>query len=268
MSSSTTSSRAADGRNMVATTLLCVSAFLAPLAVHTQPLSGDGYLFHQPRATFTLRSGYSQPAATGDVFAHARNNLCTGNPCRPLGGGDFGAFNVSGEIGIRLVSRLSLQLGGGYSQRNVDSEMRFWIDNNDQPIQQTTTFLRAPFTAGLRFNLLSAGKSVGKLAYIPSRVIPYIAGGVGLMHYKFRQAGSFKDDKSVDIFDTTLETTGRSALTYGAVGADFSLRPTLALTTEARYDASRSRPSGSSFNGFNSIDLSGVTATIGLTFRY
>ena len=261
MSSSTTSSRAADGRNMVATTLLCVSAFLAPLAVHTQPLSGDGYLFHQPRATFTLRGGYSQPAATGDVFEHAFRNLT-------LNRSDFGAFNVSGEIGVRLVSRLSLQLGGGFSQRNVDSEMRYWIDNNDQPIQQTTTVMRAPVTAGLRLDLMRTGKSIGKLAFIPSRVIPYVAGGAGLMNYKFRQAGSFKDDNSVNIFDTTLEVAGSTALTYGAVGADFSLRPTLALTTEARYEASHSRPRGSSFGGFNRIDLSGLTATIGLTFRY
>jgi len=261
MTSSTTSSRAADGRNMVATTLLCVSALLAPLAAHTQPLSGDGYLFHQPRATFTLRGGYSQPAATGDVFEHAFRNLT-------LDRNDFGAFNVSGEIGVRLVSRLSLQVGAGYSQRNVDSEMRYWIDNNDQPIEQTTTVVRAPFTAGLRFDVLSAGRSVGKLAYIPSRVIPYVSGGVGLMHYKFRQAGSFKDDNSLDVFDTTLETVGGSALTYGALGADISLMPTLALTTEARYESSHSRPRGYSFGGFNRVDLSGLTATIGLTFRY
>lgn len=261
MSSSTTSPRAADGRNMVATTLLCVSAFLAPLAVHTQPLSGDGYLFHQPRATFTLRGGYAQPAASGDVFEHAFRNLT-------LNRNDFGAFNVSGEIGVRLVSRLSLQFGGGYSQRSVDSEMRYWIDNNDKPIEQTTTVVRAPFTAGLRFDLLRAGKSVGRLAFIPSRVIPYVAGGVGLMHYQFRQAGSFKDDNSVNIFDTTLETTGGSAMSYGAVGADFSLMPTLALTTEARYESAHDRPPGTSFGGFNRIDLSGLTATIGLTFRY
>lgn len=261
MFSSTTSPRAADGRNMVATTLLCVSAFLAPLTVHTQPLSGDGYLFHQPRATFTLRGGYSQPAATGDVFQHAFRNLT-------LNRSDFGAFNVSGEIGIRLVSRLSLQLGGGFSQKSVDSEMRYWIDNNDRPIEQQTTVLRAPINAGLRFNLLSAGRSVGKLAYIPSRIIPYVAGGVGVMQYKFRQAGSFKDDNSANIFDTTLESTGWSGLSYGAVGADFSILPTLALTTEARYESSGTRPTGHSFGGFNRIDLSGLTATVGLTFRY
>ncbi len=261
MTSSTTSSRAADGRNMVATMLLGVSAFLAPLAAHTQPLSGDGYLFHQPRATFTLRGGYSQPDAKGDVFEHAIRNLT-------LDRNSFGAFDVGAEIGIRLVSRLSLQLGGSFSQRSVDSEMRYWIDNNDQPIQQTTTVMRAPVTAGLRFDLLSAGRSVGRLAYIPSRFTPYVAGGVGFMNYKFRQAGSFKDDNSDSVFDTTLETSGRTGVAYGAVGADISLTPTLALTTAARYESAHTRPAGYSFGGFNRIDLSGVTATVGLTFRY
>ncbi|MEP6835300.1 MAG: hypothetical protein ABJB74_18085 [Gemmatimonas sp.] len=261
MTSSTTSPRAADGRNMVATTLFCVSTFLAPLAVHTQPLSGDGYLFRQPRASFTLRGGYSQPAATGDVFSHAIRNLT-------LGRSDFGALNVTGDVGIRLLSRLSLQFTGGFSESNADSEMRYWIDNNDQPITQTTTVIRAPLMAGLRLDLTSPGRSVGKLAYIPSRITPYISGGVGSMYYKFRQVGSFKDDNSLDVLDLTLETTGRSFASYGAIGADISLMPTLAFTTEARYESSHARPSGYSFGDFDRLDLSGVTATVGLTFRY
>ena len=261
MTSSTTSPRAADGRNMVATTLFCVSAFLAPLAVHSQPLSGDGYMFREPRATFTLRGGYSQPAATGDVFEHARSNLT-------LNRSDFGAFNVGGEIGIRLVSRLSLQFSGGYSQSISDSEMRYWIDNNDKPIEQTTTVLRVPLMAGLRFDLTKSGRSVGKLAFIPTRIIPYVAAGVGGMFYQFKQAGSFKDDNSDQIFDTTLETTGHSFASYGAVGADFSFKPNVALTTDVRYESAYTRPSGYSFAGFDRLDLSGVTATIGLTFRY
>ncbi len=261
MASSTTSPRAADGRNMVATTLFCVSTFLAPLAVHSQPLSGDGYLFHQPRATFTLRGGLSQLDASGDVFQHAMTNLT-------LDKGSFRAFNVSGDIGIRLAPRLSLLFTAGFARSATGSEMRFWIDNNDKPIQQTTEVVRSPLYAGLRFDLLKPGRTVGKLAYIPSRITPYISGGVGSMYYKFKQQGSFKDDTSLEVFDSVLESTGRSFAGYGAVGADFSLLPTLALTTEARYEHAQTRPAGYSFAGFNRLDLSGVTATIGLTFRY
>jgi hypothetical protein len=262
MTSCTTSPRAADGRNLVATMLLCASALLAPLAVHAQPLSGDGYLFHQPRASFTIRGGYAQPSAGGDVFEHARTNLT-------LDRGAFGAFSGSATLNVRLARRFSLLFDGGYSQRNVESEMRYWIDQDDQPIAQTNTLRRVPLAVGARFDLLSPGRSVGRLAFIPSRVTPYLSAGAGTMFYKFRQAGAFKDDNSDAILENMiLETSGNTFMSYGALGMDFTLIPTLALTTEARYDMARTRPSGTSFGGFDRIDLSGVSATIGLTFRY
>ncbi|MGV3710523.1 MAG: hypothetical protein ACO1Q7_16960 [Gemmatimonas sp.] len=262
MTRSTTSPRAADGRNLVATTLLAASAMLAPLAVHSQPLSGDGYLFKQPRSSFTVRGGYAQPLAGGDVFEHARSNLT-------LDRGSFRTFSGSATLNIRLSQRVSLLLDGGYSQRSVDTEMRYWIDQDDQPIAQTNSLRRVPVSAGLRFDLTSPGRSVGTLAFIPARVTPYVSAGVGSMFYKFRQNGAFKDDNSDAILENmTLETSGNTFLGYGALGFDFTLIPTVALTTEARYDMARARPSGYSFGGFDRIDLSGVSATVGLTFRY
>lgn len=261
MSSRTTLPRAADGRNLVATTLLCVSSLLAPLAVHSQPLSGDGYLFNRPSGSFSLRGGYSQPNANGDVFQHARTNLT-------LGRGDFGAAAFLGDIGVRLSDRFSLQFTGGYARRTADSEMRDWVDNNDQPIAQSTTLIRAPFMAGLRYDLTNPGRAISRLAYIPSRFTPYVSAGAGAMYYKFRQSGSFKDDNSLDIFDDVLESSGTSFASYGAIGTDITLRPNLALTTEARYESARARISEGAFADFKKTDISGVSATIGLTFRY
>lgn len=261
MSSRTTLPRAADGRNLVATTLLCVSSLLAPLAVHSQPLSGDGYLFHRPTGSFSLRGGWSQPNANTDIFSHSRRNLT-------LDRSDFGSANVLADIGVRLSNRFSLQFSGGYSGRTSDSEMRDWVDQNDQPIAQSTKIIRAPFMAGVRFDLTNPGRSISRLAYIPSRIIPYVAGGAGVMYYKFRQTGSFKEDDSFDIFDDVLETSGTSFASYGALGADFTLTPVIALSTEARYEAANPRTSDGAFSAFRKTNMSGVSATIGLTFRY
>lgn len=257
----TTSPRAADGRNMVATALLTVGLVLAPLAVHSQPLSGDGYLFRRPTGSFSLRGGYAQPNASSDIFAFAREQLT-------LGRGDFGSFSIGGDVGFRVADRLSLQFNGSYSSRTTNSEMRDWLDNNNLPIEQSTQLTRAPFMAGLRFDLATPGRRIGRLAYIPSRVTPYVTVGGGAMWYRFKQVGSFVDYRSLDVFDTELETSGTTAAGYGALGADFSLRPTLALTAEARYDVARAPMNSSAFSGFSNIDLSGVSATIGLTFRY
>ncbi len=261
MSRCTTSPRAADGRNLVATTLLCAGALLGPLAVHSQTLSGDGYLFKRPTASFTLRGGYTQPSASSDVFNDSRKFLT-------LERGDFGTGSMSADIGIRVADRWSLQFNGGFSRRSIASEMRDWEDNDGLPIEQTTQLARAPFMVGLRFDLLQPGRRVGRLAYIPAKIAPYITGGGGMMWYRYRQEGSFVDFEDLAVFDTKLESKGTTGAAYGALGADFTLRPTLALTTEARYDYARAPMNRSYFRGFNNIDLSGVTATIGLTFRY
>lgn len=261
MSRCTTSPRAADGRNLVATTLLCAGAFIAPLAAHTQPLSGDGYLFKRPSGSLTIRGGYTQPTASSDVFNDSREFLT-------LSRGDFGSGSVSAEVGVRIADRWSLQFNGGYSKRSVASEFRDWEDNDGLPIEQTTQLARAPFMVGMRFDLLSPGRRVGSLAYIPSRITPFVAGGGGMMWYQYRQKGSFVDFKDLSVFDTELESTGTSGAAYGAIGADITVRPTFAITTEARYDLARAPMNRSSFSGFNNIDLSGVTATIGFTFRY
>jgi len=261
MSRCTTSPRAADGRNLVATTLLCAGALLGPLAVHSQPLSGDGYLFNRPTASLTLRGGYTQPTASSDVFNDSRKFLT-------IDRSDFGSGSVGADLGIRIADRWSLQLGGGYSKRSIASEFRDWEDNEGLPIEQTTHLSRAPFTVGLRFDLLQPGRRIGRLAYIPSKITPYIAGGGGFMWYKYEQAGSFVDFTDNAVFDANLNSKGTTGSAYGAFGADFTLRPTVAITTEARYDMAKAPMNRSYFSGFNNIDLSGLSATIGLTFRY
>lgn len=261
MSRCTTSPRAADGRNLVATILLGAGALLAPLAVHSQPLSGDGYLFRRPQGSFTLRGGLTQPTASSDVFNDSRQFLT-------INRGDFLSGSVSGDIGIRVADRLSLQFNGGFSKRSVASEFRDWEDNDGLPIEQMTSLTRVPFMVGMRFDLTAPGRKVSRLAYIPSKITPYVTAGGGMMWYKYRQEGSFVDFRSLDVFDSRLESSGTTGAAYGALGADFSIRPTFAITTEVRYDMARAQMDRQSFSGFNKIDLSGVNATVGLTFRY
>lgn len=261
MTRRTTCSRAADGRNLVATTLLCASAMLAPLAVHAQPLSGDGFLFNRPTGSLTLSGGYAQPNASTDVFTHARRNLT-------LGRGDFGAFSLGAVVGLRFAEQFSLQFSTSIAQRTAGSEMRDYVDQDNKPIQQTTTLKRAPFMVGLRYDLMKPGRHIGRLAYVPSRVTPYVAGGGGAMWYRFVQEGAFVDENSLDVFNDKLESSAVTGAAYGALGMDFTLRPNLALTTEARYDYAKASLNSRSFSNFNGIDLSGPSATIGLTFRY
>lgn len=256
----TTSPRAADGRNLVAT-LLCAGALLGPLAVHSQRLSGDGYLFKRPTGSLTLRGGYTLPTASSDVFNDSREFLT-------LGKGAFNTGSFGADIGIRVADRWSLLFSGGFSKRSIGSEFRTLEGSDGLPIEQTTQLTRAPFTVGARFDLLQPGRRIGQLAYIPARISPYVSAGGGLMWYRYKQEGEFVDFTDNSIFASTLESSGSTGAAYGAFGADFTLLPTLALTTEARYDYAKAPMDRTNFSGFNKIDLSGISATIGLTFRY
>jgi hypothetical protein len=156
----------------------------------------------------------------------------------------------------------------GYSRAESGSQFRHYLDNNNLPIQQTTTFERVPITANLRWYLTDPGRSIGKLAWIPNKIVPWVGGGVGTMWYRFSQEGDFVDFSNLNVFTPAepLSTSDWTVMGQGMAGVDVSLTPTVALTADARYLWARATPGGD-FNTFSSIDLSGVAVTLGLTFR-
>ncbi|MDQ6612497.1 MAG: outer membrane beta-barrel protein [Gemmatimonadota bacterium] len=249
-------------RRSFATAFVTVCALLVPLAVQAQPISGDGFLFQRPTGSLTLHGGYSKPSASSDAFDLAQQKLTIGKDA-------FSSVAVSLDYNLWVADRFSIEFGAGYSGRKVPSEYRAFIDNNDKPIQQSTELMRAPFSIGARYYLTSPGRAIGRFAYIPSRISPYVSAGGGAMWYRFKQTGDFIDVKSknLDVFNGELVSTGWGPEAYGAAGFDLTLHPNVALTTEARYEYARGNMSRD-YAGLNRIDLSGLTATVGLTFRY
>ncbi len=238
---------------------LIVGVLAAPAAASAQA-SGDGYLFGRPTATLTLRGGLALPTANSDVFSFASRQLT-------LGKSDFASGSVGADLAIPVSNQLSLQFGAAIAGRTVNSEFRDWVDDNDLPIEQQTSFRRRMVTAGLKYHLTPSGRSVSRLAWIPSRIAPYVAAGGGTMWYRFAQQGDFVDFQTLDVFSENLSSSSWTPMAYAAGGVDFSLTTRLALTTEARYDYARAEL-GPSFSGFNRIDLAGVTANVGLTVRF
>jgi opacity protein-like surface antigen len=221
---------------------------------------GDGFLFGRPRTSLTLRGGFAQPMARSDVFDDATRFLT-------LSRGDFGSGALGADIGFGVTERVTLQVGIGLSMRRVGSESRDFEGTDDLPILQTTIFRRVPVTAGLKYHLTPPGRSLGKLAWIPAKWTPYVAAGGGMMYYSYKQDGEFVDFEDLSIMRGSLESKGWGATGYGAAGVDLSLTPHVGLTTEARYDYARGEM-GTQFQGFDRIDLSGISATIGINFRF
>ncbi len=232
---------------------------IAPL--HAQS-SGDGYLFHSPQGRLTLRTGYDHATAGSDIFSYSTDFLT-------LKKADFSGITLGAEAAVSLGSRFDVSADFGFTHKTKGSEYRNFIDNNDQPIQQSTTFDRVPLTVNARYYLTEPGRSIGTLAWIPNKVVPWIGAGAGTMWYRFRQQGDFVDYKTNNVF-TAVDGQFKSESWTGVIqamgGADFSLSPHVALRLDSRYVWARA-PLGSAFKNFADIDLSGVQGTFGLTYR-
>ena len=244
---------------------LCGAALLAmgvlgastPLGAQA---SGRGYLLKDPRVRLTVRGGFDGATARGDLFSFVTEQLTLEK--RDFSGGLFGV-----DAAVRLTPRMDVVLAASFTKAAEQSEFRDFVDTEDNEIEQTTTLSRSPFTLGLRAYLLPRGRSVGSLAWIPARFSPYLGVGGGAMLYEFRQVGDFVDYETFDIFYDDLVSRGWTPTAHAALGFDYSLSAPVALNFEAKYGYARA-PLEEDFVGFDRIDLSGVSTTLGLSFRF
>ena len=244
-------------RGIAIATLLVVCA----TSVEAQVGSGSGFLFRRPRATMTVHGGYAQPLASGGVFSLATSELT-------LGRSDFGAGNLGFDLSVSVAPRMELVFGIDRSSSRTRSEYREWVDNNDQPIEQTTGLDRMPLTASVRYFLADRGREIGSVAWVPARFVPFASLGGGIMRYKFEQAGDFIDQQSLNVFSERLTSTGWARVLQAGAGAQWSVNQRVNLTGELRYHRASGdggRPNGD-FSGYK-VDLSGVSTLIGLTLR-
>jgi hypothetical protein len=223
-------------------------------------MAGNGFLFHRPYVRVGLRGGYAFARAGSDLFDFVTDTLT-------LNKKDFSGLSVGASVGFSVSERLDLVLDAGYSRAAKGSEYRELVDNNRLPIEQRTTFERIPLTANLKYYLTAPGQSIGTAAWIPAKITPWIGAGGGLMRYRFVQDGDFVDFNTNEIFNRTFQTDDYTAVFQGMAGVDYSLTTQLALTTEARMLYGKGSLNDD-FGGFDKLDLSGVSASVGVSFRF
>jgi hypothetical protein len=238
-------------------------AVLAAAAPAAAQGSGKGYLLATPVGSLSLRVGYDRALAGSDVFREASRLLTVEKS-------DFGGVSGALDLGVRVNDRFDVVLGAAYAGSSVTSEYRGYVDNDDLPIEQTTQLQRVPVSLSLKGYLAPRGRSIGRFAWIPNRFSPYAGGGGGMLWHRFRQQGDFVDfnTQNLRVFTSTFESDKWTTQLHAFTGVDVSLSPRTALTAEARYTWARAPLSREYFTGFERIDLSGVAATAGLSFRF
>ena len=225
--------------------------------------SHPGYLLGAPDGSLSIRGGYDRALAASDLFSDVMSRLT-------LSKGDFSGFAVATDLGVRLSERFDVVVGSGFAGSSATSHYRKFTDADNKEIEQTTTFRRVPVSLSFKGYLAPRGRSIGRLAWIPTRVAPYLGAGGGVLYYQFRQSGDFIDFATDDlgVFTSTVESSKWTTEAHAFAGLDYTLNPNLALTGEARYTWGRATLNRADFEGYHPIDLSGVAVTAGLAVRF
>jgi hypothetical protein len=234
-------------------------AVTATTRLHAQT-AGDGFLFHTPVGSVTLRAGYDHATAGSDLFSFSTEQLT-------LKRGDFSGPTMGADVALRITPWLDGVLGVAYTGSKAGSEFRHFVDLDNLPIEQTTRFVRVPATIGLRAYLLPRGRTIGRFAWVPSRVAPYVGAGAGALWYRFRQTGDFIDAGTLAVFNDEFTSSGVSPTAHAHGGLEISLAPMVALTVDGRYTWARAEL-GDDFARFHRIDLSGFATTAGISIRF
>ena len=230
-----------------------------PMAASAQA-GGPGFLFRRPTFSFGIRAGYARPQAGSEVFDFARETLT-------LGTNDFASSAWGADLAFRASERLDIAAGVGVTRSSTRSEFRDWVDLDDLPIEQTTTFLRVPMTVSAKWYFKDRGRSVSQFVWVPERWSPYVGLGGGWVWYQFEQEGDFVDFETLDVFYGLLESAGATPTAHVYSGVDLSLGPRFVLTGEGRYSWAN-MDMGRDFVDFDGIDLGGFQATVGLSVRF
>ena len=238
--------------------LLAVPRF-AP--IHAQVAAGKGFLLGAPSGSLTLRGGWALASAGSDIFSFTTDNLT-------LNRRDFSSPLIGADLAFRVLSRTDVVISTSYEAANKRSEFRKFEDNNHQPIGQTTEFVRVPITVSVKQYLTDRGRSIGQLAWIPSRFSSYVGAGAGTTWYRFRQNGDWIDFTDMSVFTAQLQAESWTMSADAFVGGEWALSPRFSLVTEARYERAHAPIKSVDFSDFSPIDLSGFSTTAGIAVRF
>ena len=219
------------------------------------------FLFGQPRGIVGFSSGWLL-ASGGGLLGDFRNYLTIGET-------DYDTMVFRFLGGFSLAPRVDLVFDVSPSQSRTPSAYRFW-DEGGRPISQSTEVWQIPFNATVRYWVLPRGRSIGRLAWVPSTLALHVGAGVGTRWYRLLQVGDFVDDNPIygdfpPIFTDRLQSGGWAGTRHVAAGASIRMTRRLHAVAEVRRVWSGTALTGSYFGD---MDLSGLQMTGGLEFVF
>jgi hypothetical protein len=196
--------------------------------------------------SYNLKIGLFQPSLSSDLWRINMDNLIFKKSDMS---NTYYAFEY--EFFLNRYSSLSLELGS--YNRNLYSEYRDYEYDDGTPIYQNIALRITPLE--LTYKLYPIGHR--------RMFIPYLGVGGGMYFWRYEQWGEFIDFETGDVNEGNAVTRTISIGFNARAGIVLRLQRSLGIAIEGKYQYLRGRLSDY-FEGFNQLDLSGLTATIGL----
>jgi opacity protein-like surface antigen len=235
------------------------------------PAPEPDFLFGQPRLSFGLRGLWHRARAGSEFYDFVNEELFAprspdddhDNPDHGLL--NFNAPGISIDFGFGVASRLDVRVGVDYAVSLNESELRNFIGSDGLPYRQNTELSQTELRGELVFALAPRGRAIGQYAWIPSRVVPYVGAGAGLVRYNLSQTGEFVDE--FGYFEDTFTSKGWGTGLFLFGGADIRMTRHAFLNAEVRHVEAGAVLSGD-FEGFDTLDLGGLRISAGVRFVF
>ena len=232
------------------------------------PRDRPDFLFGQPRGVVGLSTGWLR-ASSGGVFDWFRDYLISGVDAAgevvPIGDRAYDTVLFRFVGGFSVTPRVDLVFDVAPASRTVASEYGDFTEG-DLPIAQSTQVWQIPINAGVRYWVLPRGRSIGRLAWVPSTLAVHVGAGAGMRWYRLEQAGDFVDFLDRSIHTDRLRSQGWAATRHVSAGASVRLTRRLFAVAEVRRVWSATVAAG--VFDFGDIDLNGLQMTGGIEFVF
>lgn len=250
----------------------CVGLLLAgavtPAQAQTPPQSSGSFqapdnpdfLLGRPNAAVGVRGQFLMPSAGSDIFDFVTKQLTL----------DKSSFNAPGfgiDLALKLTDRMDIVTGFDVAKSNSSSEYRDFIDNQNLPIQQTTSLRQSTIFGSVKFAVIPRGRAISRYAWIPSAFVPYVGAGGGVLNYDFQQDGDFVDYEDFHVFPEQFRSHGWTPTAHVFGGADIQLYKRTFVSLEGRYQWA-SATLDNDFIDFKPMDLGGFRFGAGFHFMF
>jgi hypothetical protein len=207
----------------------------------------SGFLFSQ---SLNMKIGLFVPSMRSDLWQINLDNLTFSRS-------DMINVFYSGEYEIFLDRYTSFSLEIGSYIKSVQAQYRDYTFADGSPIFQDIQLRLTPVEANIKFYPM--GRRY--------RIFPFIGAGVGVYAWTYQQWGDFVNFQDDTVNQGFAETRRFAFGLNGRFGLVFRFHPRLSFSMEGKYQYLKGRLS-EFFQGFNSLDLGGFTANVGINIYF